>query len=187
MINVKKGTAHSLQQSDVRGTWVTGVVSGMVCHINTTGAVVVGGPENATTGLLGFAINDSTDGDAKESNKIALYTLDGSSIIETDQTGATAITAANFPIGTPVYAWDISGTSPGAVTTTSTGHVVGPIGWVEGIRNLQADGNQTFTAQNYTSVDSQGNVSTKSNTYSGQKNIPVVAIKLAAYNGAGAS
>ena len=178
MINIKKGTAHSLQQSDIRGTYNTGVTAGMVVHVDANGVVQVGGTNNAnsdgTNGVRGFAINNSTDGDAIESNKIAVYTFDGNSIIETDQV-ENAVTLANYPLGTPVY----SKGATGVVTTTSTNN--GPIiGWVEGVRNLQACLGVTQSAQSYPSVDSSGNLTTKTYAFKAQVNIPVLSIKLAA-------
>jgi len=179
MINVKKGTAHSLQQADVRGTWITGVVSGMVCYVDGTdnpGQIAIGAVPLNKTGILGFAINDSTDGDAIESNKIALYTLDGQSVIETDQVTQT-VNSTNFPIGTPVYA----AVTTGLVTNVATGQA-GPIGWVEGIRSLQADLSVAAGSQNYPSTDSSGNTTTKSINVKVQKNVPCLSIKLASFS-----
>jgi hypothetical protein len=183
MINVKKGTAHSLQQSDIRGKAPAagGVVAGMVCYLNTSGAIIKGAVPNGSTGIVGFAINDSVDGDVIESGKIALYQLDGNSIIETDQVSNTA-NSTNFPIGKAVYVEPATG----LITTTAASNA-GPIGWVEGIRNLQADGNVSST-QDYVSIyDSSGNVTGTQATVSNdvqkvQKNIPVVGVKLAAGN-----
>ncbi len=176
MINVKKGPAHSLAQSDVRGTAISGVTAGMVCYVDGTdnpGYIAKGAVPLNKTGILGFAINDSTDGDVIESGKIALYTLDGSSVIETDQCKET-VNTTNYPIGKPVYAE----VTTGLVTNVATGQA-GPIGWVEGIRSLQADGNASYSSQNYVSVDG----TTKANaSFKGQKNVDVVAIKLAAFS-----
>lgn len=187
MINVKKGTAHSLQQSDIRGLWdgSTTIVAGSIAYVDgTTGIVTKGAPLSGASGMLGFTINDdgNSDGDVKESGKIALYTLDGSSILETDQT-ENAITTGNYTIGAPLYAFKSSSANAGKVTVTASADSAGPIGWVEGIRSLQADGNATFASQNYPSLDSAGNLTTKAYVYKGQKNIPVLSIKLAAFNG----
>lgn len=191
MINVKKGTAHSLQQSDMRGnnTGAT-IYAGLVCHVDTSGNVVAGG--DGTTGLRGFAINNSADGDAIESGKIALYSLDGNSVIETDQVdlvdngGSTPVTltAANYAVGVPVYA----NASTGKVTLyPGAGSANGAaIGWVEGVRSLQ---NATpypsgvlAGSQNYPSLLEQynGTPVTKSYNYKAQVNVPVLGIKLAA-------
>lgn len=183
MINVKKGNAMSLKQSDIRGKAPAagGITAGMVCYLSTAGAIVKGPTPNGSTGVLGFAINDSTDGDVLESGKIALYTLDGSSILETDQSLDT-INSTNYPLGAPVYAE----ATTGKVTKTAASNC-GPIGWVEGIRNLQSDGNASST-QDYVSIyDSSGAVTGTQATVSNnvqkvQKNIPVVSIKLAATN-----
>jgi hypothetical protein len=184
MINVKKGPAHSLGQADLRGNSVSGVYAGMIAHVDSSGNIVLGG--DGTTGLRGLAINNSNDGDVIESGKIALYSLDGASVIETDQidTGVGgAITAANYPVGTALYA---SQTTAGLIGKVSTdaGNI---IGWVEGVRSLQ---NATpypsgvSATQNYTSLTEAANgvASTKSATFKAQVNVPLVSIKLAASN-----
>ena len=207
MINVKKGVAHSLQQTDIRGTAITGVKAGMLARVGTTGAIALGG--DSTTGLRGFAINNSTDGDVIESNKIALYTLDGHSVLETDQTDSTdgALTATTYPVGTALYA---SFVQPGTVTKyayTNAGVTAGvassgggatsngpAIGWVEGTRYLQ--NNQLWaasaTSQNYTSATEGAaltaggagqpvyTATTGTASFKPQVNIPVLGIKLAA-------
>jgi len=178
MINVVKGPAHSLGQSDIRGTWLTGVIAGMLCYVDgtdTPGKIALGPLAQNKTGIVGFAINNSTDGDAIESGKIALYTLDGASVIETDQMTET-VNTTNYPIGKPVY----MGAS-GLVTNVATNQV-SPIGWVEGIRSLQSGANASAGAQNYASLTENlgGTAATLSYNYSGQFNTSVVAIKLAA-------
>ena len=200
MINVKKGTAHSLQQSDLRGNAITGVIAGSVVHVDSTGTIALGG--NGSTGLRGLAINNSIDGDVIESGKIALYTFDGNSVIETDQTDTDAdgaLNASTYPVGTPLYA---STNMVGTVTKTGSVQANGPvIGWVEGVRLLQnatpfpsgfaktqdyksateaaALANQVTTGNtafpSYTS-------STKNAAYKPQVNVPVLGIKLAATN-----
>lgn len=207
MINVKKGNAHSLRQTDYRGTnpnpnQYTGsgtvITAGELCYINSSG-VVAGTPASATACLKGFAINNSYDGDAIESGKIALYALDGSSVIETDQVDLTAdsvaaINTTNYPVGTPVYP---SSATVGLVSKTAgTGAYATPIGWVEGVRFLQNASpfpSGKPATQDYTSAteaaaiaaesaSSNGqsiyNPSTKSATYKGQVNVPVLAVKL---------
>jgi hypothetical protein len=187
MINVKKGTLHSLQQSDVRGAYpATTVTSGQICYISPAGVVTLGIPTSAgttrtadTTGVVGFAVQNSTDGDAVESNTMSLYTLDGNSIIETDQVvSTTAITAANFPIGSAVYADD---TNIGMVASTGTS-TQAPLGWVEGIRNLQAPLTVAQAAQGYNSVNDIGTITAKTYAFNAQVNIPVLGIKLASGN-----
>lgn len=169
MINVKKGSAHSLQQTDKVGLAKAseGVVAGMVCRINASNEVVKGSTDAAAADdLLGFAINNQTDGDVIESGKISLYLLDGSSVIETDQSTA-AINTTNYVVGARVAA--IAGT--GMVRPWETGDRV--IGYVEGVRDLP--GNPSVS-QAY--LDLAGNSKTK--TQATQKMIKVVAIKLAA-------
>lgn len=208
MINVKKGTAHSLQQSDLRGTATANIAAGMLCYISSTGATTA---TPATTysnlGPRGFALNSSGDGDVIESGKIALYSLDGNSIIETDMvdlTGdsTTAISLTDYPLGTPIYA---SQAAAGKVSKLATGTPGAVIGWVEGVRFLQnatpytisplggtskaITQNATSATENaaYNAANAAGNTnlptytaSTVSVTYKAQVNVPVLSIKLAA-------
>lgn len=196
MINVKKGTAFSLHQTDIRGgnpgspygtSGATVLTAGSIAHVDaTTGNVTLGG--TGANGLRGFTINNSYDGDALESGKIALYTLDGNSVLETDQVDLTgdsvsAITVANYPVGTPLYA---STSTAGLVGKTSNGN--GIIGWVEGVRSLQNatpyPSGVAQSAQNYPSLleANNGTPVTKSFAFKAQVNIPVLGIKLAASN-----
>jgi hypothetical protein len=79
--------------------------------------------------LLGFAINNGTDGDVVESGKMGMFLLDGASVIETDK-AALAITSSNYAIGAPIKA----GTDGTVATgTPGTDRI---IGYVEGIRSL---------------------------------------------------
>ena len=176
MINVKKGPAHSLGQSDMLGKWdrIIAVTAGMVCYVNTSGTIALGPLATGNTGIIGFAINNSTDGDVIESGKIALYTLDGASVIETDQCTGTITT--DYPIGAPVY----MGAS-GTITPTIGKNSTSPIGWVEGVRSLQVGANVAAGAQPYSSLTENlgGTPATLSYNYVGQFNAPVVAIKLA--------
>lgn len=194
MINVKKGPAHSLGQADVRGNWdgSTAFTQGGIAYVDVNGTVQTGLPVGAV-GTPGFVIDGPVisgtvggNGSVNESGKIALYTFDGASIIETDQV-VEAVTAANCPIGAPVY-----GVSAGNATTANIGKVtcasataaasgtLAIIGWVEGIRTLQLQSNYNFGAQNYTSEkeSDSGTAVTRSYTYRGQYNIPVLSIKL---------
>jgi hypothetical protein len=233
MINVKKGPAHSLGQADIRGTAPTAtqlsaatgtgvssntytngapttVIAGMLCRIDsTTGAVTPGGCGGTTNnGLRGFAINNLGDGDVIESQKIALYSLDGVSIIETDQVDITldsvaAVSLTNYPVGTAIYQ---STATAGLVSKTST-NAGNLIGYVEGVRYLQNStpnpvvplgGTGKSLTQNYTSAteaadyaasNAAGNTnfpaytpSTGSATFKAQVNVPVLSIKLASTN-----
>lgn len=91
MINFRKGTGHSLQQTDFVGELKAseGVVAGMLVQKEqTTGDVTklttyINGTE--TYGLVGFAITNQAEGDAIESGKIGCIALDGGTVIETDQ------------------------------------------------------------------------------------------------------
>lgn len=147
MINIKKGTAHSLSQSDKIGNAKAGeaVVAGMLVHIDSNGDIVKG--VSGSTGsygvadLLGFAIQDQTSGDVIESGKLGFYSLDGNSVIETDQ-AAAAITAANYPVGTALTG---SGTA-GTVKTWTAGDRI--IGYVEGIRSLPVEASLSQSYKN---------------------------------------
>ena len=212
MINVRKGTAHSLQQSDVRGYDSGSIVAGMICNLGNDGYIYKGNENNTgdSHGLIGFAINNSTDGDAIESGKVGLYTLDGNSIVETDQVdlatdSASSINLTDYPIGTMLFASDAN---RGLVSKT---HVHGEepddnvvIGWVAGVRYLQ---NATpfpsgqAISQDYKSGTEQAaqdgaavsgnwavpsyNQSQKTTVYKAQVNVPVLAIKLSSAGGNG--
>lgn len=145
MINIKKGTAHTLQQSDKLANAKTGeaVVAGMVVHLDSSGDCIKGVTGSSTSyginDLMGFAINSQTDGDSIESGKIGFIMLDGNSVIETDQ-AAAAITAANYPVGTALTGTGTAGT----VTTATAGDAT--VGYVEGIRTLPVEEQLT---QNY--------------------------------------
>ena len=204
MINVRKGISHSLAQADLIGPATSGIYAGMLCRIDsTTGSITAGG--SGSNGIRGFAINNSTDGDVIESQKIALYSLDGNTILETDQVdiatdSVSVISLTNYPVGTAIYG---STNNPGLVQKTSTGTLVG---WVRDVRFLQLStpsslgppiaGAGSSLTQNYTSAteaadyaasNASGNTAfpaytptTKSNTYKAQINVPVLTIKLAA-------
>lgn len=105
MINVKKGPAHSLYQSDFVGATKDGegVVAGMLVRRDTDGSIVKGvsSAANAAKERLGFAINNQTDSDSLSSRKIAAYSLDGASVIGTDQVTGT-LNAVNFPVGAEI-------------------------------------------------------------------------------------
>jgi hypothetical protein len=99
MINVRKGTAHSLAQTDFVGDLKAseGVVAGMLVQKEqTTGDITkITTYINATEtyGLVGFALTNQSEGDAIESGKIGAYALDGGSVIETDQYTGTVTSA----------------------------------------------------------------------------------------------
>ena len=85
-INVRKGSAHSLTQTDFVGTIKSGegVDAGHLVMKNSNGEIVKA-PTNwsANDGLIGFAITSQAEGDAIASGKIGVYALDGGSVIET--------------------------------------------------------------------------------------------------------
>jgi len=127
MINVRKGTAHSLSQSDFIGVAQndTNIVSGQLVILDNSGNIDLAGgtPSGNTyaginTARYGFALNDQTDGDVIESGKIGAYGLDGNSIIETDQTTAS-INSTNYPIGTAVVP---DATATGLVAPLASGN-----------------------------------------------------------------
>ena len=212
MINCKKGTAFSLQQADIRGLnpnasqYGSGsptITAGELVYVAPTTYLVTAVPTTggaSFVGLKGFAMNNNYDGDAIESGKIAIYTLDGNSIIETDQVDLTAdsttsgINLTNYPVGTPMYP---SGGTAGLVSKIngSAGNLwPAPIGWVEGVRSLPNatpyPSGTTVGPQNYTSAteaaayaaNSQyptNTPSTKAAYYKAQVSTAVLAIKLA--------
>lgn len=138
MINCKKGTSHSLLQSDKIGNAKTSeaVVAGMLVRLDTSGDIVRGVSGTDANDLLGFAINNQTDGDVIESGKIGFYQLDGNSVIETDQADA-AITAGNYPVGSAVYGVLTSaGTSTAGLVSLSKTTQTRIIGHVDGVRSL---------------------------------------------------
>ncbi|RTL07839.1 hypothetical protein EKK58_01440 [Candidatus Dependentiae bacterium] len=167
MINIKKGTAHSLQQSDKIGNAKAGeaVVAGMLVRIDSNGDVVKGVTSQGVADTLGFAINNQADGDVLESGKIGFILLDGNSVIETDQ-ASSAITAGNFPVGTRL-AGDLA---TGQVKAWASGDRI--IGYVEGIRTLPVEASLT---QNY--KDRNGN--TLTNTSYQPTTKALLGIKLA--------
>ena len=115
MINVKKGSAHSLQQTDKLGVVSGTIIAGALVSFDHATDVA-----NATDAskIVGFAINNSTDSDViGAGNKLGGYLLDGGSIIETDQFDAAIIKGDTIGVGT-------GGTAGKAVVWT-TGPVVG--------------------------------------------------------------
>ena len=158
MINFKKGPALSLNQVNYLGDAVSGqgIVAGMVVQVNGSGQIVkptIAGDATDKALLLGFAINNQTDGDVTESGTIGVYALDGASVVETDQ-----------------YSGAISGFTPGVLVAaqTGTGKIVAVasnyagkvIGQVEAVRTLPG-------------------VTQVINGYSVQGSITVVGVKLA--------
>lgn len=140
MINVKKGTAHSLQQSDFIGEAKANeaVVAGMLVLEDANGDIVKAGATASATptdavnvAKYGFAINTQADGDVIESGKIGAYALDGNSVIETDQVAET-INASNFPVGEPIIP-DVTAT--GLVRSYAANGKV--IGYADGIRTIR--------------------------------------------------
>lgn len=135
-INIKKGTAHTLLQSDSLGLIKTSeaVVAGMVVYIpgagGDLGKVLKGCSASPSDDKIGFALNDQSDGDVIESGKIGVLSLDGNSVIESDQSAVT-INATNYPLGAPVYP-----TTANTGTFTNVNTVNRVIGYVDGIRAL---------------------------------------------------
>ena len=121
MINVKKGSAHSLAQSDFIGTQGVAVTAGAIVFKDTDGGIKpVTLALSATNGRVGFAIQDSTQGDVISSGKLGVYGLDGNSVIETDQfTGVIT----DYVIGAKVGL----GTTAGKVSVYASGLVIGTV------------------------------------------------------------
>lgn len=134
-INFKKGPALTLGQTDKVAKTVAGenIEAGHVVRLVTNGSVVEAhkgasaSPAPADE-LLGFAINNQTDGDVIESGKLGVYLLDGATVVETDKTDST-INHTNYPLGAAVTA-----ATDGTVSVAGEGDKV--IGTVEGIRSL---------------------------------------------------
>jgi hypothetical protein len=142
MINFKKGPALSLRQTNFIGKPVAGnaIEAGHVVRVFTAaGASLVEVARGANSGtgavpgnvLLGFAINDQTDGDVVESGRIGVFGLDGASVVETDKYETAVATAA---IGTPLTTNDSGNLTTIAATGGNAGSKV--VGWVEGFRTL---------------------------------------------------
>lgn len=140
MINVKKGTGHSLSQSDWRGKGTVDPITRVFTPVVVAGQVVsrTGGVDAIVLGVgtigdqIGFAVTNSVEGDAIESGKIGAYALDGNSVIETDQVLET-INTTNFPYGAPVYAV-VGGSNAGLVSKLASSNVL--VGRVDGIRTI---------------------------------------------------
>ena len=170
-LNIKKGTAHSLQQSDKIGNAKAGAaaVAGMLVHIDSNGDIIKGVSGSSGTfgvgDLIGFAIQTQTDGDVLESGKLGYYQLDGNSVIETDP-AAAALTAGNYPVSPALTGHGTAGT----VQTAAAGDKV--IGYVEGIRTLPVEAS---LSQNYQNVAG----ATKTNTSYQQTTKAFLGIKLA--------
>lgn len=101
MINVRKGNAHSLAQTDFIGALKAseGVVAGMLVYKNTSGEIELVESATAADALVGFAVTNQDEGDAIESGKIGAYALDGGSVIETDQfTGSYSAADVGKPV-----------------------------------------------------------------------------------------
>ncbi len=129
-INVRKGTAHSLAQTDFTGSLYAGeaVEAGDLVYKTTAGEIrKVAKLDNSTRGsatnkitdslMIGFAITTQSEGDAIESNKIGVCALDGASIIETNKFTGT-VTLAD--VGKPVVQ-DGNGGTNGYVTVVAGG------------------------------------------------------------------
>lgn len=139
MINVRKGSAHSLGQTDFVGNAKAneGIEQGMLVEKDTSGDIVkIAKLDNSTRGsatnkvglqkLLGFALTNQSEGDAIASGKIGVYALDGSSVIETNKyTGTITIS----DIGNPVVQDSNSGTN-GNVCVVAAETTERIIGWV---------------------------------------------------------
>jgi hypothetical protein len=153
MINFKKGPALSLRQTNYIGKPVAGnaIEAGHVVRVVLNGNVTeVARGANSGTGavpgnvLLGFAINDQTDGDVIESGKIGVFALDGASVVETDKYESAVATAA---IGTPLTTNDNGNLTTIAASGTNAGSRI--VGWLEGVRTLPRGANSspvTFVA-----------------------------------------
>ena len=91
MINVKKGTGFTLEQSDFTGAAVSTVpiTAGEVVYLDNSGniqyATAALSVPNGAGGRVGFALSGSTEGSVIASGRVPVLALDGNSVIETDQ------------------------------------------------------------------------------------------------------
>lgn len=133
MVNVRKGTAHSLAQTDFVGNAKTGeaVEAGMLVQKDTSGDIVkVAKLDNATrasatnkvakSAIIGFAITNQAEGDAIESGKIGVYALGTGSVIETNKFTGTFTIA---DIGKPVVQDASTGTNGNVTVITDAAAV----------------------------------------------------------------
>lgn len=148
-LNVRKGSAHSLAQTDTTASVtvnaLTRVVTptafaGQLVYKDTTGALAVVPKLNnatrasatnkigdsASASQVGFAVNNTDEGDVKECAKMGIYLLDGGSVIETSYYTGT-VTAAD--IGKPVIQ-DASTGTDGNVCVVAHGTTEKILGWV---------------------------------------------------------
>lgn len=183
MINIKKGTGLSLQQSDAVLTLTANedIKAGMVVATTSAGAAI---KSIQTTGdkLVGFALGNQEDTDVIDAGKIAVIRLDGHSVIETDQAFET-INSTNFPLGGPVYAYTAGSTalSLGKVGGANQGSGNTLVGYVEGIRTVPAAKPTTLTpAVSHKYVDRSGTEITPAAVNMGWPTVTVVGIKLIA-------
>lgn len=131
MINVRKGNAHSLAQTDFIGALKADedVVAGMLVVKNSSGEIVQA-PTIETdedVGLIGFALTNQDEGDAIESGKIGAYALDGSSVIETDQVTNTISGLGAGDVGKAVISGDNGQVTVVAHGSVSTNRIIGTV------------------------------------------------------------
>lgn len=133
MINVRKGTAHSLLQTDFVGNLKANenVVAGMLVRKDSSGDIVkvTTLTTAAESGLVGFALTNYDEGDAIESQKIGAYALDGGSVIETDQVTSSLTVGSEAQNGFAVVA---DGSTAGKVkvvahNSVSTSRIIGTV------------------------------------------------------------
>lgn len=157
MINFRKGTGYSLQQTDkavplpipnTPGTFV----AGMVARQTPAGPAAVGISGTPLTDSLGFVGLNDTDTSVISSGNLLMYFPDGNTVVETDQT-ASAITATNYPIGA-----NLTANSAGliVVSTATTDHVIGQVydntATLPTLTNVTGTNGQTFQVQGFVNV-----------------------------------
>lgn len=167
MINIRKGQAHSLLQTDRVGSVVAseGVIAGMVVKFDPTANTNAGGIKKVASvsdaGLVGFALNNQNDGDVYASGKLGYYLLDGDSVIETDQIQAAPTVACT---AAAIGAFVIPSTTAGKfniVNAVTTERVLGKVYDVRTLPSVTVPAGYPATVANW-------------------ENSTVVAIKLAA-------
>jgi hypothetical protein len=137
-INFKKGPALSLGQADKVAKLAASqsVIAGQVVRVKTDGTAALGVSGSPDADLVGFSLNTYStstglgDGDAVATGSVGIYLISGDTVLEVDRSGTDSdITAANYPIGTRLYA-----TTAGVLSISSSSAKL--IGVVEGIRSL---------------------------------------------------